>query len=99
MLPAQARPIPARRKGRGYFPITSDEEGKEVDFALAGKGTLTHFLEVKLSDEAASRNLRYFKQRYPEVNAVQLVHNARNEQQFDDISIVRAGDWLARLKA
>ena len=75
------------------------KEGKEVDFALAGKGTLTHFLEVKLSDEAASRNLRYFKQRYPEVNAVQLVHNARNEQQFDDISIVRAGDWLARLKA
>lgn len=75
------------------------KEGREIDFALAAKGALTHFVEVKLSDETASRNLRYFKERYPGVSAVQLVHNARNEQQIDGIAVVRLGDWLAQLGA
>ena len=75
------------------------KDGKEVDFAFARKGALTHFIEVKLSDEGVSRNLRYFKERYPAVGAVQLVHNLRNEQELDRISIVQAGKWLAQLEA
>ncbi|MBI4801432.1 MAG: ATP-binding protein [Elusimicrobia bacterium] len=74
------------------------KDGKEVDFSLAEKGALTHFIEVKLSDDGISRNLRYFKDRYRGM-AVQLVHNARNEQEMNGVSIVRAGDWLARLSA
>lgn len=75
------------------------KEGKEIDFALAEKEELTHFIEVKLSDEEVSRNLKYFKLRYPAVNAIQLVHNARNEQELDHISIFQAANWLSRLKA
>ncbi len=75
------------------------KDGKEVDFAVASEGALTHFIEVKLSDETISHNLKYFKDRYPAVNAIQLVHNARNEQHLDRISIVQAGQWLALLEA
>jgi len=74
------------------------KDGKEVDFSLAEKGALTHFIEVKLSDDGISRNLSYFKDRYRGI-AVQLVHNARNERQVNGVSIVRAGDWLAQLSA
>ncbi|OGR97399.1 MAG: hypothetical protein A2V88_07210 [Elusimicrobia bacterium RBG_16_66_12] len=75
------------------------KDGREVDFSLAENGALTHFIEVKLSDGDVSRNLAYFKERHKEVKAVQLVHNARNEQQTGGVSIVRAGDWLAGLAA
>ncbi len=75
------------------------KDGKEIDFSLAEKGALTHFLEVKLSDDGVSRNLKYFKDHYKEVQAVQLVHNARNEQELGGVSIVRAGEWLAQLSA
>ncbi|MFZ2956447.1 MAG: ATP-binding protein [Candidatus Ozemobacteraceae bacterium] len=75
------------------------KDGKEVDFALAEKGILTHFLEVKLSDEVISRNLKYFKDGHMPVKAIQLVHNARNEQEIGGVSLIRAGDWLAQLAA
>ncbi|MBI4061163.1 MAG: ATP-binding protein, partial [Elusimicrobia bacterium] len=75
------------------------KDGKEVDFAVAEKGALTRLIEVKLSDGAVSRNLKYFKDRHPAVDAVQLVHNLRNEQQLDRIAIVQAGKWLAALEA
>lgn len=74
-------------------------DGKEVDFALAEKGGLTHFLEVKLSNESVSRNLKYFKEAHVSVKAIQLVQNVRNEQEIDGVSLVRAGDWLAKLTA
>lgn len=75
------------------------KDGREVDFALADKGVLTHLLEVKLSEEVPSRNLRYFKGRHPQAGAVQLVHNARHEQRIDDIDVIPMGSWLARLDA
>ena len=75
------------------------KDGKELDFSLAEKGELTHFIEVKLSDEAISRSLIYHKNRHPGVKAVQLVHNARNEQETGGVSIVRAGAWLEQLSA
>lgn len=75
------------------------KDGKELDFSLAEKGALTHFIEVKLSDETLSRNLLYFKNRHPGVKAVQLVHNTRNDQERDGVSIVRAGNWLGQLSA
>jgi predicted AAA+ superfamily ATPase len=75
------------------------KEGKEVDFALAQKGELAQFIEVKLSDTAISRNLAYFKSRHAAPAAVQLVHNARHERQDSGITIAPAGDWLAQLAA
>ncbi len=75
------------------------KDGKEVDFSLAQNGLLTHFIEVKLSDTDLSRSLAYFKARHKEVKAVQLVHNARNDQETGGASIVRAAPWLADLSA
>ena len=75
------------------------KDGKEVDFSLAEKGALTHFIEVKLSETEVSRGLSYFKARHKEVKAVQLVHNARNKTESGGVSVVRAGEWLAGLAA
>jgi predicted AAA+ superfamily ATPase len=75
------------------------KDGREVDFALAQNVELTEFLEVKLSDEAPSRNLAYFKARHSAVRAVQLVHNARKEHREGDIVISPAASWLAQLSA
>lgn len=75
------------------------KEGKEIDFALAQNNVLTHFIEVKLSDNNISGNLKYFKDKYSEVNAVQLVHNIRHDINVNNISIVQAGMWLAKLDA
>ena len=75
------------------------KDGKELDFSLSQKGELTHLIEVKLSDQAASRNLIYFKNRHPGIKALQLVHNARTDQEADGIAIVRAANWLAQLSA
>jgi len=75
------------------------KDGKEVDFSLAEKGVLTHFIEVKLSETEVSRGLSYFKARHKEVKAVQLVHNARNKTESGGVSVVRAGEWLAGLAA
>ncbi len=75
------------------------KEGKEVDFVLAEKGQMTHFIEVKLSDDGPAPNLKYFSERHPKISAVQLVHNARQEKRFGSISIIPAGAWLAQLEA
>lgn len=75
------------------------KDGKEIDFALAKKDTLTHFIEVKLSDPTISKNLKYFKERYSHVNATQLVHNIRHDKESNNIEIVQAGQWLSTLSA
>jgi predicted AAA+ superfamily ATPase len=82
----------------GLFYIRTKEQ-REIDFALGdGKGLKT-LIEVKLSDHQESPHLRYFKERNPTLEAVQLVHNLHNEQTKNGISVVRAGEWLKTLKA
>lgn len=75
------------------------KDGKEVDFAIAQKDSLLHCIEVKLSDDGISRHLHYFKKRYPSIQSIQLVHNARNDQSIQGVSLMRAGPWLAQLDA
>ncbi|MBI5418421.1 ATP-binding protein [Candidatus Poribacteria bacterium] len=87
-------------KGKEIFlHYMRTKDGKEADFALAQDGNLTHFIEVKLSDSTLSSNLKYFKEKYSHVNAVQLVHNVRNNKEIDNIKIVQAGEWLSQLSA
>ncbi|MBI5744543.1 MAG: ATP-binding protein [Elusimicrobia bacterium] len=75
------------------------KDGREVDFALAAGGELTHFIEVKLSEESLSRNLAYFNERHPGRQAVQLVHNLRNDRRAGGAIVAQAGRWLAGLAA
>jgi len=80
-----------------YYVRTKDK--REMDFAIADKNNITHFIEVKLSATGISPHLRYFKARHPAAKAVQLVHNARYDSESDGIQIGRAGEWLANLEA
>ncbi len=80
-----------------YYVRTKDK--REMDFAIADKNVITHFIEVKLSTTGISPHLRYFKERHLAAKAVQLVHNARHDTESDGIRIVRAGEWLANLEA
>lgn len=75
------------------------KEGKEIDFVIEEKGAITHCVEVKLSDDDVSPQLRYFSKKLPGVPMVQLVHNLRQEKEIHGITITPAGKWLAQLAA
>jgi len=61
--------------------------------------TIHTAIEVKISDTAPDRSLAYFSRKIPGLNAVQLVHNFRNEHLSDTIRIAPAAEWLAQLAA
>jgi len=75
------------------------KDGAEVDFALAEQGELTRLVECKWADGHPHRALTRFAQTFPEAEAVQLVHDLRQEQDFEHVSVRRAGPWLAGLSA
>ncbi|MBI2119941.1 MAG: ATP-binding protein [Elusimicrobia bacterium] len=75
------------------------KDGREIDFALSQNDRLTHFIEVKLSDSSLTHHLKYFVDRYTDVEGIQIVHNLRHEQKSNKVSIVPAGLWLAKLDA
>ncbi|MBI5589383.1 MAG: hypothetical protein HY881_02755 [Deltaproteobacteria bacterium] len=54
-------------------------------------------IEIKHADDAVSRNLRYFSERLPGVEAIQLVHQLRHEQTNQNISVLSASRWLGEL--
>ena len=75
------------------------KDGREVDFALTREGKAERLIEVKLSEEIPTASFCFFAKRMPGASALQLVHNLRQEQQRDGISILLAGKWLAGLSA
>lgn len=75
------------------------KDNREVDFAIARDGELTHLIEVKLSDNKVSPSLKYFAERFKSVEAIQLVHNLKQNENRDGIEILRASDWLSELSA
>lgn len=80
-----------------HYIRTKDQ--REIDFAISRAGKLVQLVEVKLSDTAVSPTLKYFVNKIPDVSAVQLVHNMRQEQSLHGISLVPAGLWLSDLSA
>jgi len=80
-----------------FYIRTKDK--REVDFAIVDKEEVTHIIEVKLSDSGVSRNLKYFKERIPRAQAIQLVHNTRHDREVEGIQVMRAGKWLSELEA
>lgn len=75
------------------------KDNREVDFAIARDGELTHLIEVKLSDNKVSPSLKYFAERFKAVEAIQLVHNLKQNESRDGINVLRASDWLGELSA
>ncbi|MEW6077594.1 MAG: AAA family ATPase [Thermodesulfobacteriota bacterium] len=54
-----------------------DIDKREVDFVIMEDGKPLHFIEAKLSGKAQSPSLRYLKQRFPSVSAIQLTLDDR----------------------
>lgn len=75
------------------------KDNKEVDFAVSRNGELSQIIEVKLSDNKLSSSLKYFANRFKAVEAIQLVHNLKQNERRDGIDILRASDWLGGLAA
>jgi len=63
--------------GEIYFIQT--KEGHEIDFLVLQKRTPAHLFEVKLSDEAPSKNFGYFSALFPNCKKLQLVRNLTKE--------------------
>jgi predicted AAA+ superfamily ATPase len=77
-----------------HFLRTKD--GREVDFFITKNDKPFMLLEVKLSDDAPSGNLRIFANNFPRVKKIQIVKELKREKTFPDgLEIRSAHNWLA----
>lgn len=83
------------RNEKLHYLRTKDK--KEVDFALADDTSILKILEVKLSDNTVSKNLKYFSETY-KIKALQIVNNLKLEKSVEGIDIVRAENYLKELE-
>ncbi len=72
------------------------KEKKEIDFTIVENEIPKLFIEVKLSDDNISKNLKYFYKKY-EVPSVQIVKDLKNEYQVKDIKVLKAKNFLKDL--
>jgi uncharacterized protein len=72
------------------------KEDKEVDFVLAKNGAINQLIEVKTSDKAVSKNLKFFSDKY-NLKAIQLVKELKREKSVDNIDVVEAEEYLKGL--
>lgn len=75
------------------------KEGAEVDFVLCEDGVPTHLIECKHADNRPARSLVKFAGLFPQARAIQLVHDLRQEESRNQVSIVKGAGWLAELAA
>ena len=74
------------------------KDGREIDFAVAFEGSVTHLLEVKTASDAPSRGLDHFSTFLPGARKTQLVSTLGREKTFPGGTEVRAlVPWLARI--
>ncbi|MBE7436985.1 MAG: ATP-binding protein [Spirochaetales bacterium] len=74
-----------------------DVDGREVDFVVLERRKPVLFVECKLSEGAADRSLRYLKERFPAVRAVQVTASATQRRIQDGIELIPATDFLTEL--
>jgi uncharacterized protein len=70
------------------------KDGAEVDFSLSDKGSLSHLIECKLTDDKPHRPLQRFAREQPQALAVQVVRDLRHSFELGPIQIAKAADWL-----
>ena len=75
------------------------KDGAEVDFAVAEEGELTQLVECKWADPHPHRALTRFAVDFPQVQAVQIVRELRQEEDLGRVQICHAAPWLAGLAA
>ncbi len=72
------------------------KDGLEVDFAISENENLKELIEVKLSDNKLSKNLKYFSEKNL-VAGNQLVKNIKREKSISKLNIVKAENYLKNL--
>ncbi len=75
------------------------KDKKEVDFLICDDDKPVEMIEVKRSNRDISKHLIYFKERFSNIKAVQIIQNLRQDE-YDrekDIHILRAAEYLAKL--
>jgi hypothetical protein len=73
------------------------KEGREIDFSLVNTDDkIEEIVEVKLSDDQVSKNLKYFSDAYS-LKGVQIVKNLKREKSIGAIKIVKAENYLKEL--
>jgi uncharacterized protein len=72
------------------------KDGLEVDFAISENENLIELIEVKLSDNKLSKNLKYFSEKYL-VAGNQLLKNIKQEKSISKLNIVKAENYLKSL--
>jgi predicted AAA+ superfamily ATPase len=75
-----------------------DREKREVDFVLLKKKTPYALIEAKWSDDKISSHLKYYADKIPNVEVVQILGEVDRTFTKDNIQIVRAMDYLSKFK-
>ncbi|MBL8024969.1 MAG: ATP-binding protein [Fibrobacteres bacterium] len=71
-------------------------DGREVDFCIVQNEEPTIMLEAKHSESRPDKHLIHFNERYS-LRGIQLVRELRQEWQKENISVLRADNFLAKL--
>lgn len=85
------------KKSEVYY--LRDKEQREVDFLTVLENRPEYMIEVKTSDDQFSPHLRYFAERVPHVEALQLVHKLHRPSTNKFGSVQDAATWLSGLEA
>lgn len=71
-----------------------DKEGREVDFVTTINGKLFELIEVKNSDDAISRSLKYYTKLLKPKHAVQIVGNLQRPFNQDNILVTNPYEYF-----
>ncbi|MDY0001431.1 MAG: ATP-binding protein [Polyangia bacterium] len=75
------------------------KDGRELGFAVAMEGRVTHLIEVKTADEVPTRAFEHFSAFMPRVSKIQLVSSLKREKTYPGGTEVRGlAPWLASLE-
>ncbi len=75
-----------------------DVEKREVDFLTIRDYKPEHLIEVKLSDDNLSRNLKYFDNKIKPISTQQLVFDLKKDKQYENIYITDLTNFLHQLE-
>ncbi len=75
-----------------------DKEQREVDFVLTEDNLPVQLIEVKTSDDVPTRSLIYLKEHFKGIDAVQLVHQLRQERFASGIRVMHLHEFLSVLE-
>ena len=75
-----------------------DKEQREVDFVLTEDNLPVQIIEVKTSDDVPTRSIIYLKEHFQGIDAVQFVHQLKQERFANGIRIMHLHEFLSSLE-